>query len=154
MIDVINPSIPIAIIANFMGLLISDCPSTSNITITLEGGIFLHEQQKSKLNIKLFIMYCSIGDIWNMAKIEIDKQFICRIAKYLSFEKDDPKPSTIEEAMCHSDWPKWNVIEKEYISLCKKHVFGLIMNNLSSPPFGYKFVSVGKCNEKGHIIYY
>jgi len=90
MTDTINPSMPIATTSNFMGSLISDYSPTFNIIMTLEEGILAYDQEKSKLNIELFVMYYGTGDIWDMTTIEIDEQFICIIAEHLSCKKDDP----------------------------------------------------------------
>jgi len=98
----------------FTRSLTSDCPSTSNITTTLE-------EEKSKLNIELFVMYYDTDDIWDRTTTKIDESFICIIAKTLSYKKDNYEPSTIEQVMCRFDWLKWKVaIEEEYASLYKK----------------------------------
>jgi len=47
MIDAINLSILVATIVNFIESLMTNCPSTSNITTILEGRTFAHEQEKS-----------------------------------------------------------------------------------------------------------
>ena len=77
------------------------------------------------------------------------------IVETISCEKDDPESTTIDEAMCRSDWPKWKAaIEEEYSSLQKRQVFGPIVNNLTNKPLGYKLVFVRKRNDKGTIIRY
>jgi len=118
--------------STFMGSIISNCLAVCIITIIPEGGIIAHEQQKSKLNTKLFVMYCGIHDIWDKGTIEIDESFICMIAENLSCEKDDSKLNTIEEAMCCFNWLKWKVAIEEYASLLKRQVFGPIIYNLFS----------------------
>lgn len=65
----------------------------------------------------------------------IDDSFISMIADNLSCEKDDSEPRSIEEAMHRSDSLKWKAaIEDKYASLHKRHVYGPIMNNLTSSP--------------------
>lgn len=155
MAPIIISCIPLTSTINFMGSITSECPSSSNITTLHEGETIIHAQDKSNLNIELFVIYCGTSDIWNKANIEIDESFICMIAKNLFCEKDDLEPNTIDEAMHCFDWLIWKVaIEEDYASLQKRHVFGPIVNNFSSQILGYKLVFVHKCDDKDNIVHY
>ena len=126
--------------------------SVENPTVFLQTSPI---EEISPSNTELSILYCNTGEILNRSNIDIDDKFICMIVETISCEKDDPEPTTIDEAMCRSDWPKWKAaIEEEYLSLQKRQVFGPIVNNLTNKPLGYKLVFVRKRNDKGTIIRY
>jgi len=75
---------------NFTELLILDYPSTSNIITPLKEEVLAHKQEKSKLNIELYVMHYDTSDIWDKTTIEIYEPFICMIGENLSSKKDNP----------------------------------------------------------------
>ena len=126
--------------------------SVTNPTVFLQTSPI---DEISPSNMELSISYCNTGEILNRPDIDFDDNFICMIAETICCEKDDPEPTTVDEAMRRSDWPNWKVaIKEEYKSLRKRQVFGPIVNNLTSRPLGYKLVFVRKRDDKGTIIRY
>ena len=71
-------------------------------------------------------------------------------------ESEDLELKLVEQCRHRSDWRKWkDAIQVELDALAKRNVFGPIVKTLEEVnPVGYKWVFVGKCNEKNEIMRY
>ena len=106
-------------------------------------------------NFEMSINYMSTGIGWYQEDVVIDDIFAYSVAMEV-MEEDDNDPQTMEECRHRNDWKSQKeAIQAELDSLNKRGVFGPVVPTPESvKPVGYKWVFVGKRNERNEVVRY
>ena len=115
------------------------------------------EKKQIPENNEISIHYVNTREILDRNKTVVDNIFSFKVALDITRSNDDKiEPQIVEECRLRKDWPMWKkAIQVKLNSLVKREVFEPVVQIPEGVmPVGYKWVFIGKRNEKNEIIRY